>query len=72
MFDARVGATHLLSASAAETLAIVQDIPGLTADEIHQTLLERLQLDENVLLFASVLELLWHLENLGLVATCRQ
>ena len=68
MFDARVGATHLLNASAAETLASVQEFPGLTAEEIYQTLLERLQLDEDALPFGQVLELLWHLENLGLVA----
>ena len=67
MFDARVGATHLLSASAAETLTLVQEFPGLTADAIYQRLLERLDLDEGALPLPSVLELLWHLENLGLV-----
>jgi PqqD family protein of HPr-rel-A system len=72
MFDARVGATHLLSASAAETLALVQEFPGMTADAIYQKLLERLNLDEGTLPLPSVLELLWHLENLGLVTAYRQ
>ena len=29
MFDAGVGATHLLNPTAAEALAIVQEVPGL-------------------------------------------
>jgi PqqD family protein of HPr-rel-A system len=68
MFDALVGATHLLNASAAEALTIVQATPGLPAAAIHHRLLERLQVAENVLPLAAVEELLWRLEDLNLVS----
>ena len=68
MFDALVGATHLLNASAAETLAIVQESPGLATDAIHRRLLERLQVAEATLPFAALEELLWRLEDLNLIA----
>ena len=68
MFDALVGATHLLNGSAAEALAIVQASPGLTTAAIHRCLLERLQIEADVLPFAALAELLWQLENLNLVA----
>lgn len=68
MFDALVGATHLLNSSAAETLAIVQESPGLTTAAIHRCLLERLEIEAEVLPFAALEELLWQLEDLNLVA----
>ena len=68
MFDALVGTTHLLNASAAETLAITEESPGLTAAVIHRRLLERLELEEGALPLAAVEELLWRLEDLNLVA----
>ena len=68
MFDAQVGATHLLNASAAEALAIVQESPGLSAVAIHRRLLERLEIADDVLPFAALEELLWRLEDLSLVA----
>jgi PqqD family protein of HPr-rel-A system len=68
MFDAQVGATHLLNASAAEALAIVQESPGLSAVAIHRRLLERLEIPDDVLPFAALEELLWRLEDLSLVA----
>lgn len=68
MFDALVGATHLLNGSAAETLAIVQASPGLTTAAIHRCLLERLQIEADVLPFAALAELVWQLENLNLIA----
>jgi len=69
MFDALVGATHLLNASAAEALAIIQESPGVATAAIHRRLLERLELTEEVLPLAAVEELLWRLEDLNLVAT---
>jgi PqqD family protein of HPr-rel-A system len=68
MFDALVGATHLLNASAAEALAIVRGTPGLPAAAIHDRLLERLQIADDTLPFAAVEELLWRLEDLNLVS----
>lgn len=68
MFDALVGSTHLLSATSAETLAVVIEAPGLTAPELHRRLLDRLALDERTLPFSSLHELLWQLENLNLLA----
>ena len=68
MFDALVGSTHLLSVTAAETLGIVVEDPGLTAPEIHRRLLARTALDESALPFAALDELLWQLENLNLLA----
>ena len=68
MFDARVGSTHLVNATAAEALAIVRQTPGLTAEAIHRMLLARMGLDEAALPRDALTELLWQLENLGLVA----
>jgi PqqD family protein of HPr-rel-A system len=67
MFDALVGATHLLNVSAADTLEIVRDSPGLASAAIHRHLLERLEVGEDVLPLAALEELLWQLENLNLV-----
>ena len=67
MFDALVGATHLLNASAAETLAIVEDAPGLAAAVIHRRLLDRLRISEAALPLPALEELLWRLEDLNLV-----
>jgi PqqD family protein of HPr-rel-A system len=67
MFDALVGATHLLNVSAAETLAIVRDSPGLATAAIHRSLLDRLELGEEALPLAALEELLWRLEDLNLV-----
>jgi PqqD family protein of HPr-rel-A system len=68
MFDALVGATHLLNVTAAETLTIVQESPGMTGGAIHRRLLERLDLTEDDLPLAALEELLWRLEDLNLVA----
>jgi PqqD family protein of HPr-rel-A system len=68
MFDALVGATHLLNVSAADTLAIVSEFPGLDAATIHRRLLDRLDLAEEVLPLAALEELLWRLEDLNLIA----
>ena len=67
MFDALVGSTHLVSVTAAETLAIVNEAPGLTAPVIYRRLLERTAVEEAALPFAALRELLWQLENLNLV-----
>ena len=67
MFDTLVGSTHLLNASAADTLEIVRDSPGLATAAIHGLLLERLELGTDALPLAALEELLWQLENLNLV-----
>jgi len=69
VFDARVGSTHLVNATAAEALSIVDGTPGIATVGIHRTLLERLALEEDALAFETVVDLMWQLENLGLVAT---
>jgi PqqD family protein of HPr-rel-A system len=68
MFDALVGATHLLNVTAAETLAIVSESPDLATAAIHRRLLDRLELGEEALPLAALEELLWRLEDLNLVA----
>jgi PqqD family protein of HPr-rel-A system len=68
MFDALVGATHLLNVTAADTLAIVSESPGLQTAAIHRCLLERLDLTEEVLPLTALEELLWRLEDLNLIA----
>jgi PqqD family protein of HPr-rel-A system len=67
MFDALVGATHLLNVTAADTLEIVRESPGLGTAGVHRCLLERLELGEEALPLAALEELLWQLENLNLV-----
>ena len=68
MFDALVGSTHLVSVTAAETLAVIEAEPGLTAGAVYERLLARIEATEAALPFAAVRELLWQLENLNLVA----
>jgi PqqD family protein of HPr-rel-A system len=67
MFDAKVGSTHLLNATSAEALAIIESEPGLTSDQIRDRLLERLALSDAQLPDAAVRELLVWLEDLGIV-----
>jgi len=67
MFDARVGSTHLLNPTAVETLSILEESPDLSADDIYRALLERLELNPDTLPFDAIVELMWQLENLGLV-----
>ncbi len=67
MFDARVGSTHLLNATSAEALAIIETQPGLTGDEIRNRLLERLALSPEQLPGEAVRDLLVWLEDLGIV-----
>ena len=68
MFDAGIGSTHLINPTAAEALMIVEQTPGLGGDAIYRALLARLELGESALPRDAVIELLWQLENLGLVA----
>ena len=67
MFDALVGSTHLLDASAAETLAIIDEAPGLDASAIHAQRLERLELSAEALPLATVEALLQRFEAMALV-----
>jgi len=68
LFDVLVGGTHLVNATAAEALAIVEHSPGLSAAQIHARLLDQLQLAPDALPLAAVEELLRRLAALDLVA----
>lgn len=68
MFDAKVGATHLLNASAAETLAIIQDAPGIATDDVHIRVLDHLGITAEALPLTALHELLRRLEDLSLIA----
>lgn len=67
LFDALVGGTHLVNATAAEALALIEESPGLRLNEIHARLLERLEVGADALPQAAVEELLRRLADLGLV-----
>jgi PqqD family protein of HPr-rel-A system len=67
MFDALVGSTHLLNLSAADTLAIIGEFPGLPSSVIRRRLLERLDVGEEALPPGVLEELLWRLEDLNLI-----
>jgi len=68
LFDALVGSTHLLDASAAETLAIIEEAPGLDTSAIHAKLLERLALAAEALPLATLEALLQRFEAMALVS----
>ena len=72
MFDALVGATHLINASAAEALAIVESSPGISTADLHARLLERLDIADSALSLEDVDELLWRLEFLNIVCASPQ
>ncbi len=67
VFDVLVGSTHLLNASAAETLDIIESSPGIGTGAIHRALLARLRIAEDALPLAALEELLERLDNLSLV-----
>jgi len=68
LFDTLVGSTHLLDASAAETLAIIEQAPGLDASTIHAQLLARLELAADVLPLSTIEVLLERFEAMSLVS----
>lgn len=68
VFDALFGSTHLLDASAAETLAIIEEAPGLDASAIHAELLGRLGLAVEALPLATLEALLQRFEAMALVS----
>lgn len=67
MFDAGAGATHLLNLTAAETLTLVQEFPGLTTSALYARLLHRLEIGKEALPETAVEELLRRLDDLQLV-----
>jgi PqqD family protein of HPr-rel-A system len=67
MFDSRIGSTHLLNATAAEALSVVQRTPGIVTEDVYRAVLERLDLVGTALPLDALIDLLWQLENLGLV-----
>ena len=69
LFDALVGGTHLVNATAAETLAIVAENPGLATAEVHALLLERLQITDKQVPREAIDELLGRLDDLALVTS---
>jgi PqqD family protein of HPr-rel-A system len=71
LFDALVGSTHLLNASAAETLAIIEEAPGLDASAIHAALVERLELSVEALPLPIVEALLQRFEAMALISADR-
>ena len=71
LFDALVGSTHLLDASAAETLAIIEEAPGLDTSAIHAHLLERLAIPPAALRLGEVEALLQRFEAMALVSAER-
>jgi PqqD family protein of HPr-rel-A system len=68
LFDGKVGSTHLMNATAAETLAIVEATPDLTTPQIHALLLARLELAPEALPLTALEELLGRLAALSLIA----
>ena len=66
-YDELVGATHRLDASAAEALAVIEEMPGLEAAGIRGQLLTRLALAPDALPLAAVEALLVRFELLNLV-----
>lgn len=67
VFDSLVGSTHLLDPTAAETLAVVEESPGLDAGAIRERLVERLALAGDALPLSMVEALLLQFELLNLV-----
>jgi PqqD family protein of HPr-rel-A system len=67
MFDTGAGATHLLNLTAAETLAIVQESPGLTTSALYERLLLRLEIGRDALPESALKELMRRLDDLQLV-----
>jgi PqqD family protein of HPr-rel-A system len=72
MFDALVGATHLINASAAEALAIVESCPGISTTELRDRLLTSLDIADVALSLEDVDELMWRLEFLNIVCVIGQ
>jgi len=68
MFDALVGGTHLLNATAAESLALIAAEPDLSSEAIHARVCERLEVTADALPIASIVELLERLEDLRVIA----
>jgi PqqD family protein of HPr-rel-A system len=68
LFDTLRGSTHLLDASAAETLAIIEEAPGLDTSAIHDLLLQRLDLSPAALPVATVESLLQRFEAMALLS----
>lgn len=67
LYDALVGGTHLLNATAAEMLTVIEETPGLTAAAIRAELVARLDLPGASLPLDAVEELLRWLAGLNIV-----
>lgn len=68
LYDALVGGTHLLNATAAEMLSIIEERPGLSGPEIRADLVARLELTDASLPLQAVEDLLRWLARLDIVA----
>jgi PqqD family protein of HPr-rel-A system len=67
LYDALVGRTHLLNATAAEMLSVLERTPGLSSDAIRTRVAEELELPADALPRPAIDELLDWLERLGIV-----
>lgn len=67
LYDSLVGRTHLLNATAAETLTVLERNPGLTSDAIRRHVTEALDLPVDALPLSAVEELLDWFERLGIL-----
>jgi PqqD family protein of HPr-rel-A system len=68
LFDALVGGTHLVNATAAELLALIEEAPGLTTAELHARLVARLEASADALPLGAIVEILQWLARLNIVA----
>jgi PqqD family protein of HPr-rel-A system len=67
LYDALVGRTHLLNATAAEMLTVIEQTPGLSSDAIRLRVAQELQLTADALPLPAVEELLDWFARLGIV-----
>jgi len=68
LFDALVGGTHLVNATAGELLQLIEEAPGLTTGELHARLVARVEASPEALPLAAVDEILQWLARLNIVA----
>jgi PqqD family protein of HPr-rel-A system len=68
LFDVLVGGTHLINATAAELLLLIEQSPGLTTEQLHARLAARLEVTAEQLPLGAVDDILQWLARLNIVA----